>query len=145
MRIEPAIPAARSRRRTFRQRGHCDRQLFAQKKNTLLYICALLAYYAAQSGNSVPTFRDNLSVPFANRQEVKKGFLGFLDPLLTSGPLMMGLIGCPKGRYGIATLLTPFSEVLLEKLTGSQLIKKFSAFYGTRRFITTFTVPATCP
>jgi hypothetical protein len=26
-------------------------------------ICALLGYYAAQSGNSVPTFRDNLSVP----------------------------------------------------------------------------------
>jgi hypothetical protein len=26
-------------------------------------ICALLEYYAALSGNSVPTFRDNLSVP----------------------------------------------------------------------------------
>jgi hypothetical protein len=25
-------------------------------------ICALLGYYAAYSGNSVPTFRDNLSV-----------------------------------------------------------------------------------
>ena len=37
------------------------------------------------------------------------------------------------------TLLTPFSRVLLEKLTGLQLIKKFPAFYGTRRFITAFT------
>jgi hypothetical protein len=36
-------------------------------------------------------------------------------------------------------LLTLWSRVLLEKLTGSQLIKKFSAFYGTRRFITKFT------
>ena len=36
-------------------------------------------------------------------------------------------------------LLTPCSKVLPEKLTGFQLIKKFSAFYGTRRFITTFT------
>jgi hypothetical protein len=36
-------------------------------------------------------------------------------------------------------LLTLWSRVLLEKLTGSQLIKKFSAFYGTRRFITEFT------
>jgi hypothetical protein len=27
----------------------------------------------------------------------------------------------------------------LEKLTGSQLVKKFLAFYGTRRFITVFT------
>jgi len=30
-------------------------------------------------------------------------------------------------------------RVLLEKLTGSQLVKKFPAFYGTWRFITTFT------
>jgi len=29
--------------------------------------------------------------------------------------------------------------VLLEKLTGSRLVKKFPAFYGTRRFITSFT------
>ena len=36
-------------------------------------------------------------------------------------------------------LLTPCSRVLLEKLTVSQLVKKFSAFYGTRRFITAFT------
>jgi hypothetical protein len=35
--------------------------------------------------------------------------------------------------------LTPRSRVLLEKLTGSQLIKKFLAFYGTRRFIVAFT------
>ena len=27
-------------------------------------ICALLGYYVAYSGNSLPTFRDNLSVPF---------------------------------------------------------------------------------
>jgi len=36
-------------------------------------------------------------------------------------------------------LLTPWRRVLLEKLTGSQLVKKFPAFYGTRRFITAFT------
>jgi hypothetical protein len=29
--------------------------------------------------------------------------------------------------------------VLLEKPIGSQLVKKFPTFYGTRRFITTFT------
>ena len=32
--------------------------------------------------------------------------------------------------------LTPLSIVRLEKLTGLQLVKKFPAFYGTRRFIT---------
>jgi hypothetical protein len=36
-------------------------------------------------------------------------------------------------------LLTPCSRVFLEKLTSLQLVKKFAAFYGTRRFITTFT------
>ena len=35
--------------------------------------------------------------------------------------------------------LTPRSRVLLEKLTGSQLVKKFPAIYRTRRFITSFT------
>ena len=37
------------------------------------------------------------------------------------------------------TLLTPWSKVLLEKLTGFQIVKKFPAFNGNRRFITAFT------
>ena len=36
-------------------------------------------------------------------------------------------------------LRTPYSTVLLEELTGSQEVKKFPAFYGTRMFITEFT------
>ena len=36
-------------------------------------------------------------------------------------------------------LLTPRCRVLLEKLTGLQLDKKFPAFHGTRRFITALT------
>jgi hypothetical protein len=39
----------------------------------------------------------------------------------------------------ITYLLAPWSSLLLEKLTGSQLVKEFPSFYGTRRFITTFT------
>jgi hypothetical protein len=39
----------------------------------------------------------------------------------------------------LITLLTQWSRVLLEKLTGSQLVKKFLAFYGNRRFITALT------
>jgi hypothetical protein len=35
--------------------------------------------------------------------------------------------------------MTPCSRVLLEKLTVTQLVKKFPAFYGTRGFITVFT------
>ena len=36
-------------------------------------------------------------------------------------------------------LLTPWCRVVLEKLTGLQLVKKFPAFHGTRRFITALT------
>ena len=36
-------------------------------------------------------------------------------------------------------LLTPWCRVLLEQLTGLQLVKKFPAFRGTRRFITALT------
>ena len=39
----------------------------------------------------------------------------------------------------ITYLLTPWRRVLLEKLTGLQLVKKFPAFHGARRFITAFT------
>jgi hypothetical protein len=38
----------------------------------------------------------------------------------------------------ITNLLTTWSRRLLEKLTVSKLVKKFPAFYGTRRFITAF-------
>ena len=40
--------------------------------------------------------------------------------------------------FTITYLLTPRCRVL-EKLTGLQLVKKFPAFYGTRRFITALT------
>ena len=36
-------------------------------------------------------------------------------------------------------LLNPWCRVLLEKLTGLQLVKKFPEFHGTRRFITALT------
>ena len=39
----------------------------------------------------------------------------------------------------LTCLLTPWCRVLLEKLTGLQLVKKSPAFYGTRRFITALT------
>jgi hypothetical protein len=35
------------------------------------------------------------------------------------------------GIYLLTYLLTPWSRVPLEKLTGFQLVKKFLAFYGT--------------
>ena len=37
-------------------------------------------------------------------------------------------------------LITPYSRVLLQKITGFQLIKKFPTFYGTWRFIAAFII-----
>ena len=44
-----------------------------------------------------------------------------------------------KINYIRKHLLTPRCRALLEKLTGLQLVKKFSAFHGTRRFISALT------
>ena len=41
--------------------------------------------------------------------------------------------------YLYTYLLTPCCRVLLEQLTGLQLVKKFPEFHGTRRFITALT------
>ena len=50
---------------------------------------------------------------------------------------------CCKTYYSLTHLLTylltPWCRVHLDKLTGLQLVKKFPAFYGTRRFITALT------
>jgi hypothetical protein len=46
----------------------------------------------------------------------------------------------PKKRTS-SNSLTTWSRVLPEKLIFRQLLKKFHAFYGTRRFITAFTIP----
>ena len=41
--------------------------------------------------------------------------------------------------YLLAYLLTPWSRALLEKLTGSQVAKKFPTIWENRKFITAFT------
>ena len=46
----------------------------------------------------------------------------------------------------IAYLLTAWKRVFLEKLTGFELVKKFPAFYGNQRFLTTLNYsPQTFP
>ena len=54
----------------------------------------------------------------------------------------VGHVYCVDGAvltYLLTYLLTPWSRVLLEKLASLQLVKKFPAFYGTRRFLTALT------
>ena len=42
-------------------------------------------------------------------------------------------------KYTLTYLFSPWSRVLVEKVTGFQRVKKFPAFYGPRRFITAVT------
>ena len=44
-----------------------------------------------------------------------------------------------EAKYLLTYLITPWSRVLLEKLTVSKLVKQFPILYGTRKFITAFT------
>jgi len=46
--------------------------LISDFRNNVDQICRLLGYYAAQSGNSIPTFRDNPSVSSSRVKKSKK-------------------------------------------------------------------------
>ena len=59
--------------------------------------------------------------------------MSWCPPAHSLEDVILGLLMCHT------YLLTPLCRVLLEKLTGLQLVKKFPAFYGTRRFITALT------
>jgi len=52
------------------------------------------------------------------------------------------ILTLPEGYHSVGLytyILTPWCRVFLEKLTGLQLVKKFPAFNGTRKFITALT------
>ena len=44
-----------------------------------------------------------------------------------------------RGQRDAPTAVLSSRSTVLEKLTGSQLVKKFTAFYGTLKFITAIT------
>ena len=46
---------------------------------------------------------------------------------------------CVNSQFLTSVILTPWCRVLLEKLSGLQLVNKLPAFHGTRRFITALT------
>jgi hypothetical protein len=58
------------------------------------------------------------------------------DRYMTTMMMMTQLINSVSH---VVSILTPWSGVLLKKLTDFQLVNKFLAFYGTRKFITAFT------
>ena len=83
---------------------------------------------------------------------VKVGYYSYAEDMLQIVSLLIFVSYLKQARYNVIVhirpkhvvvfllnLLTPWRRVLLEKLTGLQLVKKFSAFHGTRRFITALT------
>jgi len=68
--------------------------------------------------------------PSSERQKI--GFLCI-------GTQSLNLLPSQLVRSSLLSCLHIAWSRVLEKLTGFQLVKKFPAFYGTRRFITAFT------
>ena len=96
-------------------------------------------------GGSVHTVQKNTEVIFvANKKiglEVKTKFMVmYRDENVGRDPKFLWKCGRIQifGNKLLTYLLNSWSRVL-EKLTGFQLVKKFPVFYGTRKFITSFT------
>jgi len=79
-------------------------------------------------------FKRNI-IPFKHEQN-RKDFLCLWISALVSGAL---IITQWQRILSVLQLLTPWSRIVLEKLIGFQLDKKFPEFYGIRRFFTAFT------
>jgi len=77
------------------------------------------------------------TVEFGKRLNFMRGTMNFkcVCKIVRSDYLLACLF-----TYLLTYLLTPCSRSLLEKLAGFQLVKKFPALYGIRRFITAFTI-----
>jgi len=73
-------------------------------------------------------------IPTSNLLEIHPNIIHPSTPRSPQWSLLVSVLPF-KPTY----LLTPWCRVLLEKLTGLQLVKKFPAFHGTRRFITALT------
>ena len=84
--------------------------------------------------------------------KILRNFLINKVVFVTLSKIVLQGVSC-LGNSALKTInsLTPWSRVLLEKITGSLLVKNFPAFYGTRRFSTAFSSypgsdqPSACP
>jgi len=71
-----------------------------------------------------------------NKFSTPVSFLTQLNPVQT---FILNYLLTELLTYLLTYLLTPWSRILLEKLTSSLQVKQFPAFYGTRRSIISFT------
>ena len=94
-----------------------------------------------QSGERVRLTFDHLTPKLRmSGTRIPLPLLAYMRCIGTSHLHMWAVLSVTYFKISLQTyILTPRSRVLFETLTGSQLVKKFPAFYGTRRFITAFT------
>jgi len=103
---------------------------------------------AARPGRTLPLGKTRY--PFYRRLSGPQGRSGRAENLVSTGirsrtvqPVVYLAKICQQSQ--VANRLTNWSRVLPEKLTGSQLVKKFSTFYGTQMFVTTSQASPPCP
>jgi len=92
--------------------------------NTMLPLDGLPLRFSSQISNKVNQKTSNLANIIGALMKTHIYALQYLPYLLT---------------YLLTHSLTPWCRAFLEQLTGLQLVKKFPAFHGTRRFITALT------
>ena len=107
---------------------------------TYFYLCASIISVTSFNDSRKTEVRNDRVVTsvrkFSALQSCEKVALSYFDYFSTClvDSTVLYLL-----TYLLMYLLTPRSRALMENQTGFQLVKKFPAFYGTRRFITAFT------
>ena len=82
--------------------------------------------------NEYSEYRGN--IPYSNTKSLENR-----AQLLWKSASFISTYRCNTQAYLFTYLLSPWSRVILEKLIDSQLVTKFPAFDGTRKFITAHT------
>ena len=111
---------------------------FGKKVGELLYmLCPSSVGWVIHFSPAIGRY---LSVPGdgATRGNVSVYDITAVGVLMVNEISNLGRTSRAQWKVRLACLLHPWSRVLLEKLTGLHPVEKFPAFYGIRRFITTF-------
>ena len=130
---------------------HCDRDIYCAVLIILSQLCCLCTL-SIMVFTGVIRFRYSIGRVFVQKVRKQLTYCASL-PYLTQEKwrgtisqiqqpcfLIFGkLFPILNAELNEIHLLTPYSTVILEKLTGSELVKKFPEFYGTRKFKATFT------
>jgi len=102
-------------------------------------ICHGMSYHIIYSISHVISYHIYHILYIISSYHIIKVSCAFRAQLLTLNSLLLKFLILKMLLYLLTYLLTQWSRYFLERLTVSQLVKKFPAFYGTQTFITAFT------